>query len=162
MFESSSPISSPAQGHQGTAWAYVGELEAMAQWLTESPDSSPALESAVARMDTFRGAATVTRWLHNVAAARNPGLSDVAVISRLDAIVDGVRRYGPSSPEMTDEITARLAVLESLCSIPDNYRCALLLKEGAGLTVERTARLMGVSTASLRSILYRARQALAP
>ncbi|MEX2133753.1 MAG: sigma factor-like helix-turn-helix DNA-binding protein, partial [Acidimicrobiia bacterium] len=75
---------------------------------------------------------------------------------------EGRRQRGavPAGPELDAEIFSRLEVLEYLCTIPDNYRCALLLKEGSGLTVERTAFLMGVSKASLRSILYRARGAI--
>ena len=160
MFEIPSRIPGTSQDVQATAWGYLGELEAMAQWLTDGPDSSPALASAVVCMDTFRGADTVVRWIHRVAGARTGHPGDT-VASRLDAIVEGSGGHGPMTPEVIAEVSERFAVLEALCCIPDNYRCALLLKEGAGLTVERTARLMNVSKASLRSILYRARRSLA-
>jgi DNA-directed RNA polymerase specialized sigma24 family protein len=80
----------------------------------------------------------------------------------LDRLVEGRQSVDrrPSETSLVDEVAMRLRVLESLCTIPDNYRCALLLKEGSGLTVEKTALLMGVSKASLRSILYRARRSL--
>lgn len=132
----------------------------MAEWLTAGPDRSPELAEAVAGMDTFRGTDTVKRWLHNVATAHLPGARESN--ESLDRLVEGKRhREGhPTASAIDAEISLRLAVLESLCTIPDNYRCALLLKEGSGLTVERTAVLMGVSRASLRSILYRARRTI--
>lgn len=54
--------------------------------------------------------------------------------------------------DYVNELTARMDVLENFAGLSDNYRCALLLKEGHGLTVEKTATLMESSTASLRSI----------
>jgi DNA-directed RNA polymerase specialized sigma24 family protein len=160
MFES--PQSSPQQGHSDhpAGWEYIDELEAIAEWLTTGTDRSPELAEAVSGMDTFRGADTVKRWLHNVASAHVSGAEAPGAF--LDRLVEGRRQRGavPSGQALDAEISLRLGVLEYLCTIPDNYRCALLLKEGSGLTVERTALLMGVSKASLRSILYRARGAI--
>ena len=156
MFDSSHSFSKQGRPEPPAGWEYVDELEAMAEWLTAGPDASPELAEAVAGMDTFRGADTVKRWLHNVASAHG---SRAEVPARyLDRLVEGRRQRGPvpSGAGLDTEISSRLEALECLCTIPDNYRCALLLKEGSGLTVERTAFLMGVSKASLRSILYRA------
>lgn len=160
MFESPQPFSKQGRPDHPAGWEYIDELEAMAEWLTAGPDRSPELADAVAGMDTFRGSDTVKRWLHNVAAAHVRGAEGPAGF--LDGLVEAKRQRGvvPTRPALAAEISSRLEVLESLCSIPDNYRCALLLKEGSGLTVERTALLMGVSKASLRSILYRARRAI--
>ncbi|MEX1037303.1 MAG: sigma factor-like helix-turn-helix DNA-binding protein [Acidimicrobiia bacterium] len=148
------PISEPF------GWEYLEELKAIADWLSVGPDHSPELAAAVAGMDTFRGTPTVRRWLHNVATAHTT--AEEQPTAYLDRLVEGRLSPGraPSGPALENEIEARLKVLESVCTIPDNYRCALLLKEGSGLTVERTAFLMGVSKASLRSILYRARRAI--
>lgn len=160
MFESPQTFSKQGRTDHPAGWEYVDELEAMAEWLTSGPDRSPELAEAVAGMDTFRGTDTVKRWLHNVATAHLPG----AAVSNesLDRLVEGrgQRARLPTGRALDVEVSSRLAVLESLCTIPDNYRCALLLKEGSGLTVERTALLMGVSRASLRSILYRARRTI--
>lgn len=162
MFDAPSRFSNPEPvPSQATGWEYVEELRAMATWLTEGPDASVALSEAVSGLDIFRGRETVVRWIHRFAASH---AGDRAVPERvtelLDSLVEGAVVYGPADSDLRSEVEARLDLLESLCCIPDNYRCALLLKEGAGLSVERSADLMGVSTASLRSILYRARQAL--
>lgn len=160
MFESPQPFSKPGRPDHPAGWEYIDELEAMAEWLTAGPDRSPELAESVAGMDTFRGSDTVKRWLHNVATAHVSGAEGPAGF--LDRLVEGKRQRGavPTGSALDAEISARLKALEALCSIPDNYRCALLLKEGSGLTVERTAMLMGVSKASLRSILYRARRVI--
>lgn len=72
----------------------------------------------------------------------------------------GSSRLSVNRAALASEVATRLAVIEQLCCIPDNYRCALLLKEGQGMSVDQTAAVMGVSPSSLRSILYRARQAV--
>jgi DNA-directed RNA polymerase specialized sigma24 family protein len=161
MFESPQQVPKQAPRGEAAAWEYLYELDAMAGWLTSGSDRSPGLTAAVAGMDTFRGPETVKRWIHNVAIAHldaGPG----AAALYLDRLVEGRQSVDrrPSETSLVDEVAMRLRVLESLCTIPDNYRCALLLKEGSGLTVEKTALLMGVSKASLRSILYRARRSL--
>lgn len=159
MFES--PISHADPGRQVTGWGYLTELGSMAEWLAAGPDASPALAGAVEGMDTFRGAGTVRQWLHSVTSAHTRR-GDPESTELLDALVGGSNRTLSASVarRLEAEVSTRFAVLEALCALPDNYLCALLLKEGHGLTVERTAALMGVSTASIRSILYRARRAL--
>lgn len=161
MFDSSHSFSKQRRPEPPAGWEYVDELEAIAEWLTAGSDRSPELAEAVAGMDTFRGADTVKRWLHNVASAHGSVAEGPA--GYLDRLVEGKtqRDAVPSGVALVAEISSRLEALEYLCTIPDNYRCALLLKEGSGLTVERTALLMGVSKASLRSILYRARRTIA-
>jgi DNA-directed RNA polymerase specialized sigma24 family protein len=160
MFELPHRFSKQGRPEPPAGWEYVDELEAIAEWLSAGPDRSPELAQAVAGMDTFRGAETVKRWLHNVASAHGYVAEGPAAF--LDRLVEGRRLRGevPARAALDAEISSRLEALEYLCTIPDNYRCALLLKEGTGLTVERTAFLMGVSKASLRSILYRARRAV--
>ncbi|CAN5820458.1 hypothetical protein BH23ACT4_BH23ACT4_14260 [soil metagenome] len=160
MFESPHRFSTQGRPELPAGWEYVDELEAIAEWLTTGSDASPQLAAAVAGMDTFRGADTIKRWLHNVASAH--GARSEAPADFLDRLVEGRRHRGavPAAAGLNTEISSRLEVLEHLCTIPDNYRCALLLKEGGGLTVQRTALLLGVSKPSLRSILYRARRSI--
>lgn len=161
MVDSPSRTPDPGRTLQSTGWGYLGEVDAMARWLTIGPDRSASLSAAVSSLDTFRGPSTVVHWIDAVAAAhaRGPGGDENA--ARLDALLEGSVADVADSPALQAEVAARLAVIEALCCLPDNYRCALLLKEGAGMSVATTAALMGVSTASLRSILYRARRSLA-
>ncbi len=165
-------LSPRLQRDKGTEWEYLDELDAMAEWLCHGDEASPVLISATAALDTFRGVWSVRLWIHNVVGSRvhrprsGSDLSSDELNRYLDQRVASSRQSqfaGPNSHNPTAmrmEITARMQVLESLCHLPDNYRCALLLKEGANLSVSGTASLMGQSEGSLRSILYRARQNL--
>lgn len=160
MFELPSQRSSR---HQGTEWEYLHELQGMARWLCEGDESSPALRFATDAMDTFRGPEMVRRWIHrlnSVEIEHQIGKGERS--EELDLFVEGQTSSVANTGRLQQEVESRLALLERLCQLPDNYRCALLLKEGHGLSVERTAAVMGVSTASIRSILYRARQILRP
>jgi DNA-directed RNA polymerase specialized sigma24 family protein len=62
--------------------------------------------------------------------------------------------------ELATEVELRKDLLDALATLPRNYTFALLLREGRGLSVGETARLMGTTPASVRSVLYRARQAI--
>lgn len=160
MFESPSQR---ASHEQGTGWVYLRELESMASWLCEGDESSVAIRDATRNMDTFRGQEMVKRWIHSLTTFEmetRRGESDFSDV--LDRAVEGRRVRFSGGRAFDLEIGQRLRVLERLCTLPDNYRCALLLKEGHGLSVDKTAAIMGVSPGSLRSILYRARQNLRP
>lgn len=158
MYESPSQRS---QLDQGNEWEYLHELDAMSQWLCRGDEASEALARATKAIDTFRGPEMVKRWIHEVTSTEVENSSGRSLyMDFLDRFVEGKRPKHPVGSDFRDEIDFRLEVLERLCGLPDNYRCALLLKQGHGLSVDRTANVMGVSQASIRSILYRARQTL--
>jgi DNA-directed RNA polymerase specialized sigma24 family protein len=158
MYES--PSQTPGF-QEGNEWLYVEELESMAQWLCRGEESSAALADATRSIDTFREPDMVKRWIHDLTTAEVQNhLGEVACREFFDRTVAGRRPAHPRGRAFEEELAVRLGVLERLCSLPDNYRCAVLLKQGHGLSVERTAAVMGLSQASIRSILYRARQAL--
>jgi RNA polymerase sigma-70 factor, ECF subfamily len=147
-------------------WDYREDLQNLAHYLCEDPEGAcRSLQAAVRKMDTFRGEASVRGWLHRVATnecrsirGRDPG--DI-IEEHLDDAVDGRSspREAPAE-ELGLELEIRRGVLDGLAALPDTYRCALLLKDGHGLTVAQSARLMSTTPAAIRSVLYRARQAL--
>lgn len=153
--------SRPDSYQEGTAWTYLRELDNMARWLCEGDEASEALDLATSSMDTFRGTEMVRRWVHTLTtfeAHCHFGVSKYAEV--LDDLVTGRTGRIPRGPGFDSEVWYRIEVLDRLCGLPDNYRCALLLKEGHGLSVDRVAAVMGLTVASVRSILYRARQSL--
>lgn len=107
---------------------------------------------------------TLRLWLHRTASKearrlqpRGAGVAD----TYLDSVAAGdFDRHRPPPYDLVRGIEVRIALLEALAALPDNYRCALLLKDGAGLTVGEVARVMGTSPSSARSVLYRARQTM--
>lgn len=158
MFQSPSPHSQT----QGNEWEYLNELGAMAEWLCGGDEASSSLVLATEGMDTFRGPVMVSRWIHRLTTHEIEIDGEQSPFADyLERALDGRGGRLPGSRRLLDdELVARMSLMEKLCGVPDNYRTALLLKEGHGLTVEKTADLMGVSEASIRSVLYRARQLL--
>lgn len=160
MFESPLKGAFPGSNpRQDTEWDYANELATMAEWLCRGAESSAALKSATDSLDTFRGPAMVRRWLHSVATFEiHPGKDRCSHDLYLDAVVEGQRTRPGNRSGLDGELEERMEVLARVAALSDNYRCVLLLKEGLGLTVAQTARLLETSPAAVRSILYRARQ----
>ena len=68
---------------------------------------------------------------------------------------------GSVDPEdVAMELETRREVLSAVGELPAHYRCALMLKDGRGLSLDDTARLMDTTVPAVKSILYRARGAL--
>jgi len=148
---------------------YRLELESLARHLLEGLETgegtSPSmLVRTVQVVASYRGVETVRLWLHRTASLETRhlrGRTHGAVDSHLDSVVAGrFDRHPPDLYDLARDLEIRMGVLEVLAGLPDNYRCALLLKDGERLAVEEVARLMGTTTASVRSVLYRARQAM--
>jgi RNA polymerase sigma-70 factor (ECF subfamily) len=149
---------------------YRLELESLARHLLRAPEigegsGQGVLLETVAAIPSFRGVDTVRIWLHRTATSETRRLRarrrQGAVDAYLDSVVAGrLDRRRPDSRDLIRDLESRLEVLEALAGLPDNYRCAVLLKEGEGLSVEEVARLMGTTSGSVRSVLYRARHAM--
>lgn len=154
----------------GDVWAYRDDLQRLANYLCRDPDDAEdvahsALLKAAQKMDTFRGESTVRTWLHTITTNECRMLRRRKQPTSLDsyfdtAIDDGVRADEPNPEEIALELEARQEVLAGLEALPADYRCALLLKEGQGLSVAEVASMMGTTEAATRSTLYRARKML--
>lgn len=149
---------------------YRHELEGLARHILRAVPSGegpgePGLLDMAPALGRLRGERTVRIWLHRIASTETrqlrrrekPGPIDIY----LDAVVAGQKGHEiPDRDDLALDLEIRMVILESFSGLPDNYRRALLLKEGKGLSVEDVARLMGTTNASVRSVLYRARHAL--
>lgn len=155
---------------QPDVWDYREDLQNLARYLCRNPEDAEdvahnALVKAVEKLDTFRGEASVRTWLHTIATNECRMLrrrkSPDPLDDYLDSAVEGtVGVPEPDPEELAIELESRKEVMDGIASLPEKYRCALLLKDGQGLTVDQTAELMGSTPAAIRSVLYRARQAL--
>ena len=151
-------------------WVYRDDLERLARYLCRDPDDAEdvthsALLKAAQKLDTFRGESSVRTWLHTIATNECRMLRRRKQPTSLDgyfdtALEDGLSATEPDPEEVALELEARQDGLAGLEKLPADYRCALLLKDGQGLSVAEVARMMDVSDASLRSTLYRARRML--
>jgi len=149
---------------------YRDDIENLAALLCSSPDDTADLAhegfvTAAEQIDSFRGEVSVRTWLHTITTNECRSLrgraAAEAIEGYLDEVLAGEVSSAPPDPEsLAIELETRKEVIDALAALPGNYRCALLLKEGQGLTVGETASIMGTSPASVRSVLYRARQSL--
>lgn len=150
-------------------WEYRDDLERLARYLCRHQEDAEdvahtALMKAAEKLDTFRGESSVRTWLHTITTNECRMLrrrkQPTSLDGYLDSWVDGhdVLGVNPDPEEMAVELETRREVLAGLEALPPNYRCALLLKEGQGLSVANIAGLMGTTEASVRSSLYRARR----
>lgn len=125
---------------------------------------------AAAKLDGFRGESSVRTWLHTITTnecrmlRRRPAPSSLdEVFDELAASESGIRPLvaeGVDPEEIAIELETRSELLRAMESLPDSQRCALLLKEGRGLSIEEIADVMGATVSSVKSTLYRARQEL--
>lgn len=66
----------------------------------------------------------------------------------------------PSAQEQTERAETSACVQRCLDYLPDSYRAVILLYEAHGLTAVEIAELLGVSVATIKIRLHRARQRL--
>ena len=143
-------------------WNYSEDLEDLSAYLAAGGElgDRDALLSAVGRLDTYRGEQTVRRWLHRLITQEclyRSGRAPGRIEAYFDGVVDGRSHPTMNGPVTVDALELRREALDGFAALPDGYRAVLLLKEGQGLTVEKTAKLMGATPAAVRSTLYRAR-----
>ena len=120
-----------------------------------------ALLKASQGIDGFRGESTVATWLHSITLnecrmlrrRRVPvRLSEVADVADIDANID---------PEfLTEESELLQAVLTAVADLGERERCALLLRVGQELSMIELAAAMDVSVPAVKSLVYRARNAV--
>lgn len=153
-------------------WDYRGDLERLANYLCRHPEDAEdvahnALMKASEKLEGFRGEASVRTWLHTITTnecrmmRRRKGPTSLDDLLDRAALTDrelGGAAVGPE--ELAMELETRREVLEAIEGLPDRHRCAVLLKDGRGLSLEEVADVMGTSVPSVKSILYRARESL--
>jgi len=120
-------------------------------------------------LSKFRGDSAFYTWLYRIAAnaaknhlvakGRRPGAD--ATIEDAEAFDDGGLVSEMSSPEamaMGDELAA--VVEQSLQALPEELRAALTLRELEGLSYDDIAEVLGCPVGTVRSRIFRAREAI--
>ena len=121
-------------------------------------------------IDRFRGDSAFYTWLyriaintaknHLVAVSRRPPGQDVDVDDAVNTDI-GSRLHEQDSPEhriMTREIAQVLH--ETLKSLPEDLREAIVLRELEGMSYDEIAEIMGCPIGTVRSRIFRAREAI--
>ncbi|MBL6696759.1 MAG: RNA polymerase sigma factor RpoE [Proteobacteria bacterium] len=140
--------------------ADAGEVEDVTQ---------EAFIKAYRALSKFRGDSAFYTWLYRIAAnaaknhlvakGRRPGAD--ATIEDAEAFDDGGLVSETSSPEamaMGDELAA--VVEQSLQALPEELRAALTLRELEGLSYDDIAEVLGCPVGTVRSRIFRAREAI--
>ncbi len=127
--------------------------------------------SAFKNIDSFEGRASLSTWLHRIAA--NAALMRLRKKQPLFLSVDEATDSSngnlvpkaffdwcclPESELLTDEARAKMrAAVEAL---PEKLRVVFVLRDIEGLSTEETAEVLGLSLSAVKSRLMRARMAL--
>ena len=153
---------------------YQGRIAALVSRYVFDPGevedvTQEAFIKAYRALDKFRGDSAFYTWLYRIAAnaaknhlvakGRRPGAD--ATIEDAEGYDDaGVLAEG-SSPEalaMGDELAAVLQ--QALDDLPDELRAALMLRELEGLSYDDIADVLGCPVGTVRSRIFRAREAV--
>ena len=140
--------------------ADAGEVEDVTQ---------EAFIKAYRALSKFRGDSAFYTWLYRIAAnaaknhlvakGRRPGAD--ATIEDAEVFDDGGLVSETNSPEamaMGDELAA--VVEQALQSLPEELRAALTLRELEGLSYDDIAEVLGCPVGTVRSRIFRAREAI--
>jgi RNA polymerase sigma-70 factor (ECF subfamily) len=108
--------------------------------------------------DSLRDPGAARGWLYRIATH--------ACLDRLPQrpasmpIDDSAPSKAPSALETAERADTSLCVQRCLDFLPDSYRAVILLYEAHGLTAAEIAELLGVSLATVKIRLHRARRKL--
>jgi RNA polymerase sigma-70 factor (ECF subfamily) len=157
---------------------YCGHLLLVARRiLGNEEDANDAVQdaflSAFQGMGQFNEQAQLGTWLHRIVVNAALGRlrsrqhrPEKSIEELLPHFGEGEHQIDPPVPwKATSESIVEqqeLCALVRRCisQLPENYRIVLLLRDIEGLATEETARILGTSTAVVKTRLHRARQAL--
>ena len=132
--------------------------------------SQEAFIKAYRAMSKFRGESAFYTWMyriaintaknHIVAARRRPleYASDISEPEEFDWHSSMQDTDSPESQAMGEDL--RLAVEDTISSLPDELRTAITLRELDGLSYDEIAQVMECPVGTVRSRIFRAREAL--
>lgn len=123
-------------------------------------------------LDSFRGDAKLSSWLHRIAVTRALNHLDrrAVRVERASDVLDPVAEAGalpdvagsaPASPiESLEAAELRGRLATCIESLPAEWRAVIALRDGEGMSYGQMARTLGVAVGTVRSRLSRARLAL--
>lgn len=135
------------------------------------PDvAQEAFIKAYRALPTFRGESAFYTWLYRIAVntAKNYLTSQGRRPPSSDVEADEAEYYGggealqevatPENLALTDEI--KRTVFSSIEALPEDLRTAITLRELEGLSYEEIAEIMDCPVGTVRSRIFRAREAI--
>ncbi|MBA4693034.1 MAG: RNA polymerase sigma factor RpoE [Congregibacter sp.] len=153
---------------------YQGRIAALVSRYVFDPGevedvTQEAFIKAYRALDKFRGDSAFYTWLYRIAAnAAKNHLVSKGRRPRADATIEDAEGFDEAgmlaeggSPEalaMGDELAAVLQ--RALDDLPDELRAALMLRELEGLSYDDIADVLGCPVGTVRSRIFRAREAV--
>jgi RNA polymerase sigma-70 factor (ECF subfamily) len=114
---------------------------------------------AFERLDTFRGEAALSTWLHSIATsvALN-GLRKVKRFRKREADIEEADGITAARPRAEPDLKRRLA--EAIDGLPEGYRTVFLLHDVEGYTHEEIGAALDIESGTSKAQLSRARAKL--
>ena len=149
---------------KGVISRYVGD------WAETQDVAQEAFIRAFRAIGNFRGESAFYTWLYKIAIntaknwlvsqGRRPPTDDVQVEDalHLDAAVKLKDSSTPERELMREEIERR--VFDTVAKLPEDLRTAITLREVDGLSYEEIAEAMNCPIGTVRSRIFRAREAI--
>ena len=138
---------------------------------SESQDvAQEAFIKAYRAIDRFRGDSAFYTWLYRiaintaknwlVARKRRPPASDIDAVDAEQYDIDSrlKDRATPESELMREEIEK--TVFDTIATLPEDLRTAIILREMEGMSYEEIATTMECPIGTVRSRIFRAREAI--
>jgi RNA polymerase sigma-70 factor, ECF subfamily len=132
-----------------------------------------ALWTVVRKIETFRGDSAFGSWLYRIVAnaayqkirgrRRHPEVSLDDVLPPFHEAGDHVAPIDDWSPKVSDpcrQTEVRRALTDALDALPPDARTAVILRDVEGLSVAEVAAALGVTVASAKARVHRARLVL--
>ena len=117
------------------------------------------------RLAQFRGDSAFSTWVYRVTASCcTDALRRRSPQSSLEALQEegfDARDDAPTPQERQEARETQRAIAAALSDVPADMRSVFLLRDVHGLSVEDTARALGISGGTVKSRLSRAREKLA-
>ncbi|WP_045770511.1 RNA polymerase sigma factor RpoE [Xanthomonas albilineans] len=148
----------------GVIWRYI------ADWSECQDVAQDTFIRAYRAMGSFRGDAQFSTWLHRIAVntaknyliahKRRPPTDDVDVLDA-EQFDSGARLRDTDTPErelMRQELER--TVMQAVDALPEELRTAITLREVDGMRYEDIAQKMGCPIGTVRSRIFRAREAI--
>lgn len=154
--------------HQHRVVSLAGRY--IADWSECQDVAQDTFVRAYRAIDSFRGDALFSTWLHRIAvntaknhlaaSNRRPPTDDIE-IGDAEQFDGGVRLRDTDTPErqlMRQELEN--TVMKAVSALPEELRLAISLREVDGLSYEEIAQKMGCPIGTVRSRIFRAREAI--
>ena len=152
-----------------------GRIERLAHSIVRDPlDAEEVVQDVLltisAKLDRFRGDASLTTWIHRIAvnaalmhrrrkrAVTVPLDEARPAMDREDAAAARAGFEQATDPTLRSELWEK--VWEAVDGLGEKYRGVFILRDVEGLSTEEAARALGLKVPAVKSRLHRARHAL--